>query len=309
MKKIHVIGATGHIGSYLCPYLINLGYEVTGYSRGFSHPYHVLATDFNECLVYAEREKAIEIALENNADVICDLIGYTEEDAQYLCEKIKYYDKYNKTRVISIGSIWIYGEPQNRAITEEDKRNPSDMYGRNKAKMETYLLEEYCKNGLKVTVLHPGHICGKGWMPVGPQGNRNKRVLMDIKEGKRIILPDNGQAMLHHVHSMDIARMIHKVIECDKTIGEVFNIVCPQPISLKEYAEVLYEHFGNEPQIEYVKYEEFLSTQNVEDAVVSAEHIDHSPNISMKKAKSILNFEPLYSERDTVLEAIDSIIF
>lgn len=307
MKTVHVIGATGHIGSYLCPHLMQAGYKVTGYSRGLTQPYASFEQKYLDCLVTADREQAIDMAVEAGADVICDLIPYTEGDAQYLCERILNSTKKKDTRVISIGSIWIYGNKVNHMLTEDDPRNAVDDYGKNKALIEKYLLKQYLEQGLRVTVLHPGHICGKGWIPVGPQGNRDIRVLSEIKKGNRIILPDDGQATLHHVHSLDIARMILRSIECDAAVGEAFHIVCEKPISLREYAEMLYRHYGREVNIEYLGYKDFLLSLDEEDAVVSAEHIDRSPNISMEKAREVLGFESIYSEEDTLLEAIDSI--
>lgn len=194
MKTVHVIGATGHIGSYLCPHLMQAGYKVTGYSRGLTQPYASFEQKYLDCLVTADREQAIDMAVEAGADVICDLIPYTEGDAQYLCERILNSTKKKDTRVISIGSIWIYGNKVNHMLTEDDPRNAVDDYGN-----------------------------------------------------------------------------------------------------------------GREANIEYLGYKDFLLSLDEEDAVVSAEHIDRSPNISMEKAREVLGFESIYSEEDTLLEAIDSI--
>ena len=71
---------------------------------------------------------------------------------------------------------------------------------------------------------------------------------------------------------------------------------------------MLYEHYGKVPQIEYMCYQDFLNVLKKEDAVVSKEHIDRSPNISMEKAKRMLGFECIYSEKDSLLESIDSVL-
>lgn len=307
MKNVHIIGATGHIGSYLCPKMIESGYHVVGYSRGLSEPYERFCEEYRDCLVKAERREAINRAIKAKADVICDLIPYTLEDVEYLCEKIKSLPEEQRCRLISIGSIWVYGIKNDCVLTEEDTKEAADEYGYNKKMIEEYLLAQHNEWGLKVTILHPGHICGKGWIPVGPQGNRNMDVVNRIKNGEQILLPNKGSATLHHVHSEDISRIILKVLENEKTIGESFNIVAPQPISLKEYAELLYSHYNKTPNINYVDYNTFLSHLNQEDAIVSHEHIERSPNISMKKAKEILGFHSKYTEYELIIEAITSI--
>lgn len=308
MKSVYVIGATGHIGSYLCPALIPEGFNVVGYSRGNIQAYPEFKREYRSCLRKADRKEAIEQALKENADVICDLIPYTLDDAKYLCERINEYNMQHEIRIISIGSIWVYGVKRKRPITEADEREAKDKYGKNKALIEKYLLDQYKKSGLAVTILHPGHICGKGWLPIGPLGNRDLNVIINIKRGNRIILPDNGEATLQHVHASDIAKMIIRVINNNKSIGETFNVVCEKPISLKNYAEMLYQYYGNKPNIEFVDYKHFMTQLKRQDAVVSAEHIDRSPNVSMRKAKLFLDFEPLYSEKETLIEAIQSIL-
>ena len=39
MSRIVVIGATGHVGSYLVPRLVRAGHEVVALSRGEREPY------------------------------------------------------------------------------------------------------------------------------------------------------------------------------------------------------------------------------------------------------------------------------
>ena len=41
MSRVVVIGATGHIGTYLVPRLVRAGHEVTAISRGTREPYHL----------------------------------------------------------------------------------------------------------------------------------------------------------------------------------------------------------------------------------------------------------------------------
>ena len=40
MRRIVVIGATGHVGTYLVPRLVRAGHEVVAVSRGGREPYH-----------------------------------------------------------------------------------------------------------------------------------------------------------------------------------------------------------------------------------------------------------------------------
>jgi len=308
MPKAVIIGATGHIGSYLVPELVQAGYDVVAMSRGNRAPYTAQRVEWQSVQnAYCTREEGIRIAALQKPDVICDLLPYTVKDASALADNLREYGIADRVRLISIGSIWIYDQKFEIPVTEEHPRTATDEYGRGKIEIEQYLLDEHRKNGLRVTILHPGHICGSGWMPVGPLGNRDPQVIRDIIAGRPILLPDRGQATLHHVHSEDIARLALACLNNDRSIGESFHSVCETALTLFGFAEGLYRHFGQAPTEMFVDYREFLSRIPKEHVADSAEHIDHSPMASMQKSKELLGFIPKYSAMDTVLEAIDSI--
>ena len=308
MAKAVVIGATGHIGSYLVPELVRAGYDVIAMSRGNRAPYTAQYEEWQSVeSVFCTREEGVAIAAGLKPDVICDLLPYTEQDASALVDRLREVDIADRVRLISIGSIWIYDHTLEVPVTEAHPRTATDEYGRGKIEIEQYLLSEHRRNGLRVTILHPGHICGSGWMPVGPQGNRDPQVIRDIIAGRPILMPDRGQATLHHVHSEDIARLTLSCLNNDRSIGESFHSVCETALTLFGFVEGAYRHFGQTPAEEFVSYPEFLSRIPKEHAADSAEHIDHSPMASMEKAKALLGFVPKHSAMDTVLEAIDSI--
>lgn len=308
MPKAVVLGATGHIGSYLVPALVNAGYDVCAVSRGNRQPYTNDLPEWQSVWqVFTSRDEAIASQIDSSTDLVCDLLPYTREDAQLLVNRLEAAAILHSVRLISIGSIWIYDKKFEAPVTETHPRTATDDYGRGKAEIEQYLLEEYQKHGLRVTILHPGHICGRGWMPVGPQGNREPQVIRDIMAGKPILLPESGQATLHHVHAEDIAGLALACLRNDLSIGEQFHSTCATALTLFGFTEQLYRHFGHVPVISYTSYENFLLSMTKENAVVSAEHIDHSPVASMEKAKRMLGFVPKHSSIETVLEAIDSI--
>ena len=309
MPNAIVLGATGHIGSYLVPALVRAGYHVCAVSRGNRAPYTAKWPEWQTVRqVYMSREEAILGVIDRETDLICDLLPYTRQDAESMVERLHALNIAKSVRLISICSIWIYDQKLEVPVTESHPRTATDDYGRGKAEIERYLLDEHKTSGLRVTVLHPGHICGQGWMPVGPQGNRDPQVIRDVMAGKSIALPDRGQATLHHVHAEDIARLTIACLNNDSSIGESFHSVCQTALTLSGFTEQLYRHFGHEPAITYMPYQAFLNKLTHENAEASAEHIDRSPVASMDKAKRMLGFEPAHSSIDTVLEAIDSIL-
>ena len=56
MSRVVVIGATGHIGSYLVPRLVRAGHEVIAMSRGEREPYHPSAQWASASRVSVDRD-------------------------------------------------------------------------------------------------------------------------------------------------------------------------------------------------------------------------------------------------------------
>ena len=54
----------------------------------------------------------------------------------------------------------------------------------------------------------------------------------------------------------------------------------------------------------FVPWEEWRDTVSEEDAKMSWDHIAHSPNYSIDKARRLLCYSPLYSSLQTVKEAV-----
>ncbi|NCB01149.1 MAG: NAD-dependent epimerase/dehydratase family protein, partial [Spirochaetia bacterium] len=196
-----VLGATGHIGTYLIPRLIEKGHSVTAVSRGKSKPYlnHPHWKGVREVVLDREeleaRHKFGEAIVKENPDVVIDLICFTQESAMQLVEalqgKIQHY--------LSCGSIWVHGPSSVVPTTEEEPRNTIGDYGIKKAQVEAYLLKKSRLEGFPATIIHPGHIVGPGWLPLNPQGNFNIGVWETIKKGQELPLPNSGLETVHHV--------------------------------------------------------------------------------------------------------------
>lgn len=308
MKTAAVIGATGHVGSYMVPELVKEGYKVYAFSRGTRPSFIEDEPEWKEAeRIRATREEAIEYIGKQRPDVVLDLIAYKLEDIQALVDALKDADGKVSTRIIFIGSLWVYGKKLESPISEGHEMLAPDDYGKNKAIITKWLLNEAKENGLKVTILHPGHVCGRNWMPIGPQGNRSADVLKTVMAGEELLLPELGQYTLQHVHSKDIARLAVACLNNDVSIGEQFHAACSKAITLYGLACALYRHFGHEPNIKFVPYSEFLATLSGVRLNESIEHLDRSPCASMEKAKKMLGFEPLYDETATLIESVESI--
>lgn len=307
MKRAIVIGATGHIGSYLVPELVKNDYEVYAVSRGIKKPYTFSAPEWNEVrTVILDRHSMCETEfgekiVNYNPHLVCDLTAYSLDDAKGITEALM--RSAQNAYLLQIGSIWIYSDKYEVPVPEDHPHTDNSAYGRGKSEIEAYLLGLSREERLRTTVIHPGHVSGCGWLPINPQGNLNPQVYLDIIAGRHLLLPGDGMYTLHHVHSQDIASLITACIK-HKPYGEAFHAVAERAVTLRGFAKMLYEYYGHKETIEFVPWSEFSLRVSKTDADITLDHISRSPVCSMKKAQTILGFTPEYSIINTVTQSL-----
>lgn len=314
MKKAVVIGGGGHIGTYLVPKLYERGYDITVISRGNTKNYNpdlpvwdkIKRVQCDRLQMSAEGKFGNMVA-EMKPDLIFDTVSYRRETMEELCDPlIADPNLSGKTKIIQIGSIWVYGYKIESPVEESHVHNAICDYGKGKTAIELYLKEISDAGKLNCTVLHPGHISGEGWYPINPQANFNPQVYADIIAGKELLLPDDGNATIHHVHAEDIAGLTMAVLDHpEESCGQAFNATSKHAVTLRGFAERLYEHFGHAPNISYLPYAQFAEKIAKEDAFDTYDHIRRSPNCSMEKAEKLLGFVPKHSSIDTVISALN----
>ena len=125
-------------------------------------------------------------------------------------------------------------------------RQPITDYGRKKVEIEAFLHAKHRAEGFPATVIHPGHISGRKWLPIDPQGSRDGvGVYEKLATGKDVYLPDQGTATLHHVHGDDVARLFELALENpEPAMGESFSAVTPYALSLRGCCRAVAAMFG-----------------------------------------------------------------
>jgi len=305
--RVVIIGGTGHTGTYLVPRLVEAGYEVISVSRQKRRPYSANNAWNIVKQVMIDR---VEADKKNNfgkqilalaPDIVIDMICYTQDSASSLVEALRGQVQH----YISCGTIWVHGHSEQVPTNETQARKPFGDYGINKAAVESYLLSVSSQTGFPATVLHPGHIVGPGWIPVNPIGNFNPGVFKRLAAGEEVLLPNSGMETLHHVHADDVAQAFMKAIDNrSMALGESFYIVSDQALTLLSYATAMANWFGKEAKLGFLPWEKWKNTVNEDEAAVSWNHIAHSSNCSIEKARKLLNYCPRYSSLQAVQEAV-----
>ncbi|MBU1304602.1 MAG: NAD-dependent epimerase/dehydratase family protein [Alphaproteobacteria bacterium] len=311
MSKIVIIGATGHIGTYLVPRLVMAGHAVTTVSRGRAQPYqrspvwnHVQSVVIDREAEEANGTFGAAIAA-LDADVVIDCICFTPASNTQLVDALAG----KVAHFIHVGTIWTHGTAAVVPTLESAVKYPFGDYGVAKAAIEADLLRRAALQQFPVTIVHPGHIVGPGWAPLNPAGHFNPAVFSTIARGDTLALPNFGLESVHHVHADDVAQIIERAINNrTASVGEAFHAVSGAAVTLRGYAEAMYRWFGHQPQLSFAPFEQWAQTQDADEAKASWEHIARSPNCSIDKGRRLLGYAPRYSSLEAVQEAVTWLI-
>jgi nucleoside-diphosphate-sugar epimerase len=311
--RVLVVGGTGHIGSYLVPRLLRAGHEVAVVSRRQQSQYTEARMGWDqvewinadiraeeEAGTWGDRMKKLE------ADAVVDLLSFTPQQNQVMVEAFKG----RIDHFLHCGTIWAYGPVERAPARESDPRKPITQYGIDKAAIEVELRRLGRHENFPFTVIHPGHISGRRWFPIDPQGTRNgPEVYRKLATGEVVHLPDLGLATVHHVHGDDVAQFFQLALEQPQAaMGESFSAVAPYAMSLLGCCRAVASLFGRKANIELVPLADLEAIVGSEAFEVIAGHVEHSPCSSMEKGQRLLGYRPRYTTEEIFAECVEHML-
>jgi nucleoside-diphosphate-sugar epimerase len=309
--RVVVIGATGHIGTFLVPRLVDSGHDVVAISRGTREPYRPspLWDRVERIRVDRDAEDAAGTFADRIAalspEVVIDLVCFTPASARHLVEGLRGRVRH----LVHVGSIWTHGLSTALPLREDDPKEPFGEYGVQKAEIERYLIEESRSGGLPATVVHPGHISGGGWPVITPLGNLDPGVWTALAAGTALAVPGSGSETMHHVHADDVAQVVQLAVANRETaVGESFHAVSERALSVRGFARAAAGWFGREPELEHVGWDDFRARTAPEHADASWEHLSRSHVASIEKARDVLGYAPRYTSEEAAREAVEFMV-
>lgn len=302
--RIVVIGGSGHIGTFLVPRLVRAGHEVVGISRGQRSSYVEDPAWQQVRLVTADRDADPafpDLVAGLRPDVVIDLICFTLDSATALVERLR-----GETgHLLHCGSIWRSGPSVRLPITEDSGTPPLGGYGIAKQAIVELMERETASGGLVTTTLHPGHIVGPGWHPIGPLGNLDPTVWRTLSAGEPLDIPGIGAEFMHHVHADDVAQAFELAVgNRDAAAGQAFSVVAPSALNVRGYAHIAASWFGREADLRSVTWDEFRAATGTDAAQASWDHLMRNHYFSIDKARGLLGYAPRYEPEDAVLESV-----
>jgi len=305
--RVVVIGATGHIGTYLVPRLVGAGHDVVAISRGGREPYSPDDAWQRVERVRADRDAEDEAGIfgarivELRPDAVVDLVCFTEPSARQLVDALGGME--HPPHLVHCGTIWTHGLSDALPLREDetDKR-PFGDYGVGKWAIERYLRAQ---TAVPATVVHPGHISGPGWPVITPLGNLDPGVWTALATGRPLHVPGIGAESMHHVHADDVAQLFQLALEQrDAAVGGSFHAVAERALTVRGFAGIAAGWFGQEPKLEPVDWETFRAGTEERHADASWEHLSRSHVGSIELGVARLGYAPRYTADAAAREAV-----
>jgi nucleoside-diphosphate-sugar epimerase len=306
MSRVVVVGATGHIGTYLVPRLVRGGHEVVALSRGAREPYQPSPQWRDVTRITADRDAEDAAGSFGDRvaglrpDAVVDLICFTPQSAQQLVDALRPA----RPLLVHCGSIWVHGPALRVPVTEDEPRTPYGEYGTGKAQVEELLHRETLAGGVPSVVLHPGHISGPGWPVITPAGNLDPSVWTLLSAGRPLPLPDHGLGVLNHVHADDVAQAFELALARPAAIGSSLHVVAEQAMTLRGLAAGVAAWFGREPVLDYVSWDEFARRAGPDHAEATRDHTFRGIAASIDRARQVLGYAPRFTSLDALHQAL-----
>jgi nucleoside-diphosphate-sugar epimerase len=306
VSRIAIIGATGHVGTFLVPRLVRAGHEVIAVSRGLREPYLPDEAWKSVRRVVLDRDALADAFPATvaglNADVVVDMTCFTPASAEQLVLALR-----GRTALLlHCGTIWVHGPSSVVPTTEADHRGPIGDYGTRKAAIEDLLLAESAHaDGLRSVVLRPGHITGPGWPMINAVGNLDLDVWHRLATGQPVDMPNLGLETVHHVHADDVAQAFQLALERpDIAAGNAYNVVSERAMTLRGIATAVAGWFGHEADLRFMPFEQFRAGTDDELADASWQHILRSHSMSIDKARQQLGYAPRFTSLQAIADGL-----
>jgi nucleoside-diphosphate-sugar epimerase len=314
MTKYFITGGAGFLGINLIRYLLEKGHSVVSYD--FEDDFNYPEKEDKRVTVYCTKKSDIrDLAYMTKAMTGSDIVIHCAAALPlYSHEDIRTTDidgsrnvliaaqRNNIKRVIQISSTAVYGIPDHHPLVENDKLIGIGPYGIAKIEAEK-VCEEFRSKNMIVPILRPKSF-------IGPERLGAFALLYDwASTGHGFPMIGSGNNRYQFLDVYDLCETIYLCATLPmERVNDTFNIGAEEFTTMKEdYQAVLdYAGFGKKvsgfpatPVIWALRLLEVLHLSPLYKWVYETAAKDSF--VSIEKAKSILGFNPCYSNKDALI--------
>lgn len=239
--KALFIGGTGVISTAVSQCALKAGWDLTLLNRGRRSGEVEGARQIT--LDIADEKAAAQAIGSEQFDVVADFIAFTPEqtarDMRLFAGRTKQY--------IFISSASAYQRPPVSPIINEGTplSNPYWAYSRDKIACEESLLKAYRSQGFPITIVRPSHTFARRSITVPIHGKKGAwQVLQRMREGKRVLVPGDGNTLWAVMSSEDFAAAFVGLMGNIHAIGQAVQITSEELLTWNQIMQVIANALG-----------------------------------------------------------------
>ena len=312
--KIFITGGAGFLGINLIRYLLE-------------REHHVVSFDYEEVFDYPEKnDERVTIYSGKKSDIrdleylteamkVCDLVVhcaaalplYTPEDIHTIdvdgSHNVMHAAQKNGIkRVVLISSTAVYGIPDHHPLLETDRLQGVGPYGIAKIEAEK-ACEKFRDEGMVVPIIRPKSF-------IGPERLGAFVLLYDwAQDGRGFPMIGNGKNRYQLLDVYDLCSSIYLCATLpDDVVNDVFNVGAEEFDTMREHWQAVLDEAGFGKKIIGFPKTPIIWTLRLLEALKLSplykwiyETASEDSFVSIDKAKSVLGWQPKYSNKDALL--------
>ncbi|MDQ0300123.1 UDP-glucose 4-epimerase [Salibacterium salarium] len=299
--KILVTGGAGFIGSHIVDELLNKKHEIivvdnlsTGHMSNIPYNVTFYNVDVRQgrevCDVLCKEQPDSVIHLAAQVSVSRSLYETHFDGEENIMATINILEacvKANVRKITFSSTAAVYGTPDYLAIDEEHPIQPISFYGLSKRNAESYIQLYAELHDLSYTILRYGNVYGTRQDTNGEAGVI--AIYVDrMLQGLNPLVFGDGKQTRDFVYVKDVAKA--NIAALTKGDNEIVNVSSETQTSILDIIDTLSNVNGHPLQPEYHETRQ----GDIRDSY-----------LSFKKAKEILEWEPLYSFDEGMKETVE----
>lgn len=244
MKKVLIIGGSGTISTPITKMLANDPQtSLYVFNRGTNNAFLPQNITFIKGDIHNVEE--MKNTLQGYLfDSVINFIVWNEIDAK---NNIDIFNGITK-QFIYISTVCVL-DHKITCNTNEDCKigNKYSTYGQEKAMAEKVFLDAKASTGFPLTIVRPTQTYSNHRIPLSVKGSSCWSVVSRMIRGKKVIIHGDGQSVWASTHADDFAKGFFPLIANDSTLGEIYQIMNPQPHTW----DMIYQTLADLLNVEY----------------------------------------------------------
>lgn len=245
--KVGITGANGFIGSHVLHYLQHkIKPEILEVFD--KNKYNLLNFESLKNFVH-DKDVIFHLAGKNIANTT-DFLNVNALGTINILEAIRKFSSYNP-KIIFSSSFHVYGlSKTKKRFKENDRCNPSNMFGLSKKFGEDAILYFNENYGIKNVILRLSNVYGSHCKPYY---NSVIATFIDLSsKGLELNIKGDGTQVRNFIYIEDVVESFIKALNFDRNNTEIFNICTSETTSLNELIEILGKIMKKKAKIKYI---------------------------------------------------------